>query len=161
MEDAILLKKLIDTGNESFKLYQMYQMSITGYQENDAGLFKQISAAINDLLKFQYDYNVSLKWIATSLNITKRDAARLCDMLCFMLGEKLKEICAKPLFCTPTHIDEYCPISTDELVMYTDKPFDVELNSVVIYDKTSYRTLNCIVEKSPYYEIYVTKLELL
>lgn len=154
--DSVLLKKLIQSNNEDLIIYRAYQdvMSVSDNPNQD---FIKCIEDISDLSNYQYNYDYLTKE-AKILNIYRRDMQQLCDMVCAMLGDKINDICYQPIYVKPSNFEDYCPFGGTDIVMYCKHPFSVG-DGVSNSDKEMYTIEDVKLEKSPYYEIFIHKLE--
>ncbi len=160
MDKSLLIKRLVERADANKKLTEAYNLSISNADVEPSDLFNKCIRFIKEISDLSYDFEY-LKAEAPKLDLTRKDFRSLCDTLCEYLGDTVKDLCEKkPVFTKPSRF-EGCPISTDEIVMYTNKPFDVNLHTRVTYDGDNYKTVKCYLEKTPYYEIYLTILELI
>lgn len=156
--DSVLLKKLIQSNNEDLIIYRAYQdvMSVSDNPNQD---FIKCIEDISDLSNYQYNYDYLTKE-AKILNIYRRDMQQLCDMVCAMLGDKLHDLCIKPIYVPSHNYEKYCVYPNSDLIMYTIKSVDIDIIAKVDFDGNAYKTIECRLEKTPYYELYATLLEL-
>ena len=160
MDKSLLIKRLVERADANKKLTEAYNLSISNADVEPSDLFNKCIRFIKEISDLSYDFEY-LKAEAPKLDLTRKDFRSLCDTLCEYLGDTVKDLCEKkPVFTTPSRF-EGCPISTDEIVMYTTKPFDVNLHPKVRFDGDEYKTIKCYLEKTPYYEIYLTIIELI
>lgn len=160
MDKSLLIKRLVERADANKKLTEAYNLSISNADVEPSDLFNKCIRFIKEISDLSYDFEY-LKTEAPKLDLTRKDFRSLCDTLCEYLGDTIKDLCEKkPVFTKPSRF-EGCPISTDEIVMYTNKPFDVNLHTTVKYDGDNYKTVKCYLEKTPYYEIYLTIVELI
>lgn len=179
MEKSILIKRLIeckDAQDENIeRLLKAYQFSTAANDNLDPSeLFTKCVSFINDLSDLDSEKSLLLNFnrqnqIAEKLSITNSEGQRdvhrtdiyvLINGICECLGDTIKRLCITPVFTKPSHL-EGCPISTDELVMYTAKPFDVTEQPIVTFEGDRYRATNRFEENAGYYHIYLVTLELI
>ena len=159
MDKSLLIKRLVERADANKKLTEADNLSISNADVEPSDLFNKCTRFIKEISDLSYDFEY-LKAEAPKLELTRKDFRCLCDTICEYLGDTVEALCIKPVFTTPSRL-EGCPISTDEIVMYTKKPFDVNLHTTVTYDGDNYKTVKCYLEKTPYYEIYLTIVELI
>ena len=155
---GVLIKKLIDCKNEEIELYKAYKHAISSY-ESEEDAFNQCISDLKMLSSGQYDFS----WItreAKLLSINRKDYRELCEIVSEMLGSKIKNVCIKCVCVTDTNFEDYCPHSSGDFIYYTAKPIDVGETTQVKFDGDIYETVSCKPERTPYYEIYGTYLEL-
>lgn len=160
MESAVALKKLIDSNNEELSLFKAYKNAISSNFNSPSEAFTQCIKDLITISDAQYDFDWLTKE-AKVLEINRRDFRNLCDDVCIMLGDKLQELCIKEVITKPSKFEDYCPFSSEDIVMYTTKPVDTTRSSTIFHDGNKYNLIDCKLESTPYYNLYVTKLELI
>jgi hypothetical protein len=159
MEKSLLIKRLIEREDANKKLTEAYNLSISYEGLDPADVFTRCAKFIKEISDLSYDFEY-LTNEAPKLDLSRKDFRCLCDTICEYLGDTIKTLCINPVFTSPSRL-EGCPINTNDLVMYTTKPFDVNAHQVVEFDKDKYKTIRCFAEKTSYYEIYLTILDLI
>lgn len=157
MDSAVLLKKLIDSNNEEMSLYRAYKDAIDNSYATPEEAFNQCIYDLKMMSQAQYDFG----WLtreARLFEVTRRDYRELCDMVCAMLGDKINDLCYQPIYVKPSNFEDYCPFGGTDIVMYCKHPFSVG-DGVSNSDKEMYTIEDVKLEKSPYYEIFIHKLE--
>lgn len=172
MDKNILIKRLVEREDADNRLLEAYKLSISANDNVDPSeLFTQCVSFIKDLsdldnVLLNFDY---LDKLATKLSIIdeegQRDVKRndiyvLINGICECLGDTIKKLCINPVFTVPSHL-EGCPVSTNELVMYTTKPFDITEQPIVTFDGDRYKAIKRYEENAGYYHIYLVELELI
>lgn len=158
MDKSLLIKRLAERKDVNKKLTDAYELSLSYTKLDPAEAFTRCAEFIKEISDLSYDF-AYLKEEAPKLDLTRKDFRCLCDTICEYLGDSIESICVSPVFTNPSRL-EGCPVTVNELVMYTTKPFDVNLHSTISFDKETYKTIKCFNEKTPYYDIYLTMLEL-
>jgi hypothetical protein len=155
MDQAVLLNKLMNCKDESIELYRFYLYALDMSLE-PVDMFNKCINAIKYLVDKQYDF----QWIfvnAKQFNVTRKDFKDLCDDVCMILGDRINEICKYskfPIITKPTNFENYCPFNSDTLVVYG------EFTEPVKYEGKIIRTIETKTEKTPYYCIHCTSLDL-
>ena len=161
LDDAVVLKRLIESKNEELSAYKGYLISISSEPNSSReASFKQCIDSLKALTDVQYNFQV-LTDEAQKLKVSRRDYRNLCDNICQMLGDKIQELCIVPVYSQATNYENACPYSSNSFIMYTTKPVDIALSSNrIIYDGNLYKMIETKREETPYYTIYGTLLEL-
>lgn len=161
LNNAVVLKRLIESKNEDLSAYKGYLIAISGYQNSSReDSFNQCINSLKILTDLQYDFE-KLTNESQKLSVSRRDYRNLCDQICQMIGDKIQDLCIMPLYSKATNYENACPFSSDSFLMYTKKPVDLSLSSnIITYDGNLYKIIETKREETPYYTIYGTLLEL-
>lgn len=157
MDAAILLKRLIDSENTDTTIYKAYKNAIDNSYQSPNEEFTKCIEGLKILSQTQYDFKV-LANESKLFDLSRRDYRELCDMICFMLGDKIKDLCIKPIFTKPTQFEDYCPFVKNDIVIYSIKPLTPGFR-IVNDDKETYHIIDSKLETTPYYEIYCHSIE--
>lgn len=159
MEKSLLIKKLAECKDVNKKLTEAYELSMsTDSTLEPSELFTRCTVLIKDISEFAYDFDY-IKEEAVKFGLHRNEFFMLCDAVCEYLGNTIENaLLAGPIFTTPSHL-EGCPVKSNDLVMYTAKPFEPSSHPIVEFDKERYKTLSSYLENTGYYNVYITTLE--
>ena len=165
MDKSLLIKRLVECKDANKTLTEAYNLSISNANIEPSELFTRCTRFISELEELSWNFaQITIEAPKFKLNaddkFTRTDFRTLCDVVCEFLGDTIENLCMNPVFIQPSHLDG-CPINTNELVMYTTKPFDVNSQSTVTFDKDQYKAIKCYPEKTQYYDIYLTVIDLI
>ena len=156
MDNVLLLNKLANFDNKEFELYTFYADATTVTYEDSC---QELSTLFNDL-RLLTDYQYDFEWLtATSkaMGCNRREIKALSDDVCILLGKRIEDVCkyTKELIVVkPSNIEDYCPFSSESLVAYGSYN-----TGSVKYDGNTYKIVDTKLESSPYYNIYVNRLD--
>ena len=157
MEKSLLIKRLVECKAVNNKLTEAYNLSMQKDLEASE-LFTKCTALIKELSDLSLDFEY-LRENAPKYDLKRNEFSSLLDAICEYLGDAVEySVYQGPVFAKASHL-EGCPISTDDLVMYTAKPVDVMVRPIVEFDKEKYKICKCYHESTGYYDIYLTTLE--
>lgn len=148
--ESILLQKFItDDIDESSELRRVYIVI-----QKDTGfdlLVQYLKYCIDKSYDFEYLSKESAK-----LKVNRRDIRGLLDIFAEMLGNKIEELANKEyLFVAPTKLEDYCPFSSEALVLYTNRPLD----RIPMFDGYKWNIVSTKLEETPYYHINCSQIE--
>ena len=156
--DAILLNKVIKCEQPDNFLYQCYLD--TNKKLYDTENFNNLINDLKILCEMQYDFSL-LSSESKKFNVNRRDYKAMCEMICVLIGDAIKDICnhsREPIITSPTNFEDYCHFKSAELVLYGNSNLE---DSIITYDGKKYKVVDSQVEQTPYYMIYCNLLELL
>lgn len=148
LDPAILMQKLYNIENEDSVILKAYKDTIQS---------TELDILIDDIKKMtdvQYDFKF-LTREKEYFSINRHDTRELCDMVCKLLGNRIEEICIKPIISKPSRYEDYCPFSSEDLIVYSVKPLD---NTLIMYEGRSYNILDTKHETTPYYSLYCSSI---
>lgn len=163
MESSVLLRKLISDGNDSISVYRAYQDTINNSYTTLAEAFNQCVLDIKITEEAQYDFNYLMREAERLTTIfgekvTRKDYRDLLEEICQRLGDKITDVCCKPVFTKPSK-SEYCPFNNEALVVYCTKPMTIDSAIINDDDRESYKIVDVKIEDTPYYRVYCHSIE--
>lgn len=149
---AVLLQQFVeDNINENSKLIDVYKSIM-----NNNYHFDYIVQQLKSVLDYSYDFDFLSKE-AELIEVNRRDIRKLLDVFADLLGNKIEQMCNEDyIFTKPTKFEDYCAFPRAEIVLYTNRPADLE---IIRHDGDVYKILSHKLEASPYYEIKCYELE--
>lgn len=156
MDKAVLLTKLSSYNDKSFELYDYYLNATSKSFADEKDEFDTCIASIKKLTDRQYDF----AWLsenAAEFECNRREFKALCDDVCVLLGNRIDELCKhtrNPIVTKPTKFEDYCPFSTEALVAYGSNVETVRVDGKVC------KIVETKLESTPYYNIYVSQIDL-
>jgi hypothetical protein len=157
MESIELLKKYMNETNKDTILHKCYADSMRENYSTPEEAFKICVDDIKLMSTVLYDFQV-IKTEAKSFNISRPDYRELGEHVCKLLGKKVTEVCYQTIFVEPSNFEDYCPFGGKEIVMYCVRPYDAG-KIIISSDRDTYKIETVRPEITPYYEIYIHKIE--
>lgn len=157
MDKAILLTKLATFNDNNFEPYRYYLDATSTVFEDEKDEFDTCIEDLKKLVDYQYDF----AWLSENASImecNRREFKALCDDVCVLLGNRIDELCKhtrNPIFTTPSKFEDYCPFTNEAYVVYGNNN-----ENTIKHDGKVYRVIETKLESTPYYNIYVSQLDI-
>lgn len=157
MEAVVLVNNLIKQGDENNFFYQCYKNSEV--TDDCISTFNKCAKTIKTLEDLSYSFEMLTKY-SQEMNLSRHDIRQLCDGICFILGEKMKEICSfdnTNIITSPTRYEDFGAFPNADLVLYSTQ--NQSEDRYISFDGVLYAIVDVRIEQTPYYTLYCHLLE--